>query len=154
MLYCVAVIVSHSTGAQGGGSAAAWWLPSRDPLRWIDFLYFLSYVKLAISVLKYMPQVFLNMQRRSTAGWNIWNVLLDFFGGCLSVLQLLLDCWNTDDWTGISGDPVKFGLGFASMFFDVIFMVQHYVLYPKPEHARSDNGSVSSCGGEEVSMIQ
>jgi cystinosin len=29
----------------------------------------------------------------------------------------------------VIGDPVKFGLGFVSMFFDVIFMVQHYGLY-------------------------
>jgi hypothetical protein len=27
---------------------------------------------------------------------------------------------------GSIGDPVKFGLGFASMFFDVIFFTQHY----------------------------
>ena len=30
---------------------------------------------------------------------------------------------------GISGDPVKFGLGFASMFFDIIFMAQHYICF-------------------------
>jgi hypothetical protein len=33
----------------------------------------------------------------------------------------------------VGGNPVKFGLGFASMFFDVIFAVQHYILYPKAE---------------------
>ncbi len=29
---------------------------------------------------------------------------------------------------GSIGDPVKFGLGFASMFFDVIFFSQHYCM--------------------------
>lgn len=36
-------------------------------------------------------QVVLNYQRQSTVGWNIWNVLLDFEGGLLSLVQLLLD---------------------------------------------------------------
>lgn len=32
----------------------------------------------------------------------------------------------------MTGNPVKFGLGFASMFFDIIFMTQHYILYREP----------------------
>jgi len=27
------------------------------------------------------------------------------------------------------GDPTKFGLGLFSVLFDVLFMIQHYVLY-------------------------
>jgi cystinosin len=45
----------------------------------------------------------------------------------------LYDDWklkhNVDNWGGITGDPVKFGLGLLSIGFDVIFMVQHYILY-------------------------
>ncbi len=37
------------------------------------------------------------------------------------------------DWSPVTGNPVKFGLGSVSMLFDVIFMVQHYVLYPEAE---------------------
>jgi hypothetical protein len=37
------------------------------------------------------------------------------------------------DWSGIVGNPVKFLLGFVSMFFDVIFCVQHYLLYPESD---------------------
>lgn len=29
------------------------------------------------------------------------------------------------DWSAITGNPVKFALGFVSMFFDVIFVGQH-----------------------------
>jgi cystinosin len=36
---------------------------------------------------------------------------------------------NPDDWSGVTGDPVKFGLGFVSIFFDIIFIIQHYVVY-------------------------
>ena len=76
-------------------------------------------MKLFITITKYIPQVVLNYKRQSTEGWSIWNILLDFMGGVLSTLQLVLDCWNIDDWEGIVGDPAKFGLGFVSIIFDV-----------------------------------
>ena len=47
---------------------------------WLDLLTSLSYFKLAISITKYVPQVVLNAKRRSTVGWNIDNVVLDFVG--------------------------------------------------------------------------
>lgn len=55
--------------------------------------------------------------------------MLDFTGGVLSIGQLVLDAYISDDWSGISGDPVKFGLGFLSIAFDLVFITQHYVLY-------------------------
>ncbi|KAI8065552.1 PQ loop repeat-domain-containing protein [Gongronella butleri] len=96
---------------------------------WIDFLYFLSYIKLIISFIKYLPQMWMNYQRKSTIGWSIHNILLDFTGGCLSVAQLILDAAIANDWSGITGAPVKFGLGFVAIGFDLIFMTQHYILY-------------------------
>lgn len=97
----------------------------------ITLLLTLSYLKLTISLTKYAPQAVLNWQRKSTEGWSIHNVLLDFAGGSLSVAQLVMDCTVTSDWSGVQGDPVKFGLGFTSMVFDVVFMIQHYILYPQ-----------------------
>jgi cystinosin len=112
---------------------------------WLDFLYFLSYIKIFVSLIKYLPQVILNMKRKSTVGWSIWNILLDFTGGILSVLQLVLDCASMGDWTGITGNVAKFVLGNVSIFFDVIFMLQHYVLY----HENSRQQSVSSTSEHE-----
>ncbi|CAG8787723.1 11242_t:CDS:2, partial [Dentiscutata erythropus] len=97
--------------------------------QWIDLLYYLSYIKLAISLIKYLPQVYLNFRRKSTVGWSIYNILLDFTGGTLSTFQLFLDAYLTDNWSGISGDLVKLGLGFQSIAFDLVFMTQHYILY-------------------------
>ena len=105
-----------------GGTA----IVSHEALR---ILYALSYCKMAVTFCKYVPQLLLNYRRRSTVGWPIDNILLDFTGGALSTLQLILDCANQQDWSGISGDVVKFGLGVTSMVFDVLFLVQHYVLY-------------------------
>ena len=43
----------------------------------------LSYIKVALTAVKYVPQVWINYKLRSTAGWNIANVLLDLTGGFL-----------------------------------------------------------------------
>eukprot|EP01024_Parvocaulis_polyphysoides_P001439 TRINITY_DN10383_c1_g1_i1.p1 TRINITY_DN10383_c1_g1~~TRINITY_DN10383_c1_g1_i1.p1 ORF type:complete len:378 (-),score=46.01 TRINITY_DN10383_c1_g1_i1:246-1280(-) len=92
-------------------------------------LYVLSSVKLIVSLIKYIPQVWLNYRRKSTVGWSIGNVLLDFTGGILSFGQIFFDSAVENDWNNFTGNPVKFGLGLISIFFDVIFMLQHYVFY-------------------------
>lgn len=101
-----------------------------EKIQWLDYLYMLSYVKVVISIIKYVPQVILNYQRQSTVGWSIWNIILDFSGGMLSDLQLVLDCAAMGDWSGITGNLAKFGLGSVSIIFDLLFMAQHYILYP------------------------
>ena len=129
----------------------------------------------------------MNFRRKSTEGWSIGNVLLDFTGGSFSLLQMFLLAYNnsksiciidlklichklsvhalpvmclnklhdiylllqwavkkrqfiwrkdirsiiSDDWSSIFGDPTKFGLGLFSILFDILFIVQHYVLYRK-----------------------
>jgi len=108
----------------------------------LDYLYLLSYVKIAVTLIKYIPQVILNFRRKSTSGWSIWQILLDFSGGVLSDTQLVLDCWNMGDFSGITGNLAKFFLGSVSIVFDIMFMLQHYVLYP--HHRRSSSMSVSS----------
>lgn len=76
-----------------------------------------------------MPQVLTNYRNKSTDGWSIGQILLDFAGGILSIAQLGIDSYLQQDWSGVTGNPVKFALGNISMFFDVIFIVQHYCLY-------------------------
>ncbi|XP_032672904.1 cystinosin homolog isoform X2 [Odontomachus brunneus] len=98
-------------------------------IQWLDFLYYCSYVKLSITLIKYVPQAFYNYRRKSTVGWSIGNIFLDFTGGILSMLQMILNAYNYDDWESIFGDPTKFGLGFFSVAFDIFFIIQHYVLY-------------------------
>ncbi|CAG5082914.1 Similar to CG17119: Cystinosin homolog (Drosophila melanogaster) [Cotesia congregata] len=98
-------------------------------IKWLDFLYSCSYIKLIITLIKYIPQAFYNFKRKSTVGWSIGNIILDFTGGILSMLQMVLNAYNYDDWKSIFGDPTKFGLGFFSVAFDVLFLLQHYVFY-------------------------
>ncbi|KAJ8668576.1 hypothetical protein QAD02_010239, partial [Eretmocerus hayati] len=98
-------------------------------ITWHRFLEYCSYVKLTITLIKYVPQAFYNYKRQSTVGWSIGNIFLDFIGGTLSMLQMIFDGINYDDFGSIFGDLTKFGLGFFSVAFDVLFLVQHYVLY-------------------------
>ncbi|CRK88704.1 CLUMA_CG002366, isoform B [Clunio marinus] len=109
---------------------------------WLDFLNTCSYIKLAITLIKYVPQAVMNYRRKSTVGWSIGNIILDFTGGLLSMLQMILNSYNYNDWQSIFGDPTKFGLGLFSVLFDIVFMLQHYVFYRKskipPDSSRSD----------------
>lgn len=36
----------------------------------------------------------MNYQRKSTVGWSIGNILLDFTGGMLSMLQMIVNAYN------------------------------------------------------------
>ncbi|XP_027704580.1 cystinosin isoform X1 [Vombatus ursinus] len=101
-------------------------------ISWLQFLFCFSYIKLAVTLIKYFPQACLNFRRKSTEGWSIGNVLLDFTGGFFSLLQMFIQSYNNDEWTLIFGDPTKFGLGMFSIIFDIIFIIQHYCLYRQP----------------------
>lgn len=66
----------------------------------------------------------------------------------MSDLQLLLDCASLGDFTGITGNMAKLGLGLISISFDILFMLQHYVFYagnaslaPESEPLLSDEDS-------------
>ncbi len=102
------------------------------PWTWLDLVQLLGYLKLIITAIKYLPQAWANCRNQSTDGWSIENVLLDFTGGFLSMVQLLMDCVATGDWIGIVDAPGKFGLSILSMSYDIFFMVQHYILYTTP----------------------
>jgi cystinosin len=95
-------------------------------------VYALGYVKLVTVVTKYIPQVWVNYKRKSTVGWSIYPMLLDFAGGVTSLAQLVIDSSLQNNWAGITGNPMKFGLSNITLFFDLIFFYQHYVIYRHP----------------------
>lgn len=43
-----------------------------------------------------------------------------------------------DEWSGLKSNLVKLGLGSVSMFFDILFMIQHYILYPNHEEPQPE----------------
>ena len=105
--------------------------------------------------MKYIPQAWANYQRKSTAGWSINQILLDVLGGVLSIAQLVIDSSLQSDWSGITGNPVKLYLGNITIVFDIVFLVQHYILY-KGNEIEEDGmdwerrGLIGSDDGETV----
>jgi cystinosin len=98
-------------------------------------VYALSYIKILVTTVKYMPQVLTNYRNKSTVGWSIEQILCDFTGGVLSLVQLGIDAYLQHDWSGVTGNPVKLALGNLAVFYDIIFFIQHWWLY------RDSNGS-------------
>ena len=117
----------------GFGSSLMWVLVWADRIMLLDALYSLSFLKVVISVIKYLPQAIHNYNRKSTVGWSVENIILDSTGGIFSIMQVIVDGTLIGDWSAITGNPVKFCLGLTSLVFDAVFLVQHYVLYKDSE---------------------
>lgn len=104
---------------------------------------YLGFMKAIISLIKYIPQVRLNHIRRSTEGWSIFNIFMDFTGGAFSFLQNLIDTL-THCGSVIKHNEtfllniVKYCVSIIAMFFDIIFLIQHYCLYKNDRDAKLD----------------
>lgn len=97
----------------------------------LDFLYYVSSIKLVITVLKYLPQMALHFFIKDTSGFSIGAIFCDFTGGMFSLLQLVIQAVFIDGQpAGIWANPAKLGLSLLTLGFDLIFMFQRYVLYP------------------------
>ncbi|KAH7052223.1 L-cystine transporter-like protein [Macrophomina phaseolina] len=138
----IIVLTVWAESSDGGYDPSGW--------AWIDVIYAVGYVKLVVTVVKYVPQVWLNFKRKSTVGFSIGGMLLDFSGGILSNLQLIIDSSLEADWSGITGNPVKFGLANVSIIFDVIFIIQHYILY---RHVREIDETDEENAGERRALL-
>jgi len=100
-----------------------------------------------VTLVKYIPQAWLNFKRKSTEGWSICNILLDFSGGILSLAQLIVDAAHKGDYGLVVDNPVKLALSLFSIGFDLLFIVQHYYIYAP---VSSKNAAVTD---EEQSQI-
>eukprot|EP00808_Paulinella_micropora_P005603 g10654.t1 len=89
----------------------------------------LGYIKILISIIKYVPQAWLNYTRKSTVGWSIGNILLDLTGGVLSFAQEFADAYRQNDWSLFTHNVPKLLLALVSVGFDLLFITQHYCLY-------------------------
>ena len=86
----------------------------------------LGYGKLVISFVKYSPAVYWNWKRKSTKGWSIFNIILDLVGGGTSLASGSISIENGLNVT-------KLFLAILTVMYDMIFVVQHYVLYRKKD---------------------
>lgn len=82
--------------------------------------------------------MWLNFKRKSTEGFHIGGVLLDFGGGVLSLLQMDLYCIIEHSNDQLTGNIPKMALAVATLLFNIILIWQHYVFYLGNEHSSSE----------------
>jgi cystinosin len=66
---------------------------------WLDYFYLLSFVKIAVTMIKYIPQVVLNYQRKSTLGWS------EYLRVCKQVSKSLIRSNTPDAFVRHLADP-------------------------------------------------
>jgi len=123
-----------------------------QPTQTFNMIVYFGYLKLTVTLLKYIPLVYWNYKRQSTEGFSVKAILCDFTGGTFSIGQNLIDL--LDGTTPII-NPIKFGLGIVTMGYDSYLMLQHYVFYKESElpgkisllSARRKNSSYGSFDG-------
>ncbi|KAL0898225.1 hypothetical protein Bca101_082186 [Brassica carinata] len=95
------------------------------------------HLQVGMTCVKYIPQAKMNFTRKSTVGWSIGNILLDFGGGLANYLQMVIQSIDQNSWVNFYGNIGKTLLSLISIFFDILFMFQHYVLYPEKKASKS-----------------
>ncbi|XP_058739437.1 cystinosin homolog [Vicia villosa] len=97
---------------------------------WLWLLNVFNSIQVLMTTIKYIPQVSMNFLRKSTDGFSIGNILLDFSGGIANYGQMVVQSIDQDSWVNFYGNIGKVLLSLVSVSFDIIFIIQHYVLYP------------------------
>lgn len=105
--------------------------PSKAPIKLLDVAELLGFVKVCMSTSKHIPQLIYNQQRKSTKGWAINSTILDITGGLLSLSQLFMDAYINNDIESVLGNTSKLSLALVSMIFDILFLIQHFILFPE-----------------------
>jgi len=114
-------------------------LTAFEKMNLLLLIYFYSYIQIVVSCIRYIPQILLNYRRKSTDGWSIGYVLFNFIGGILSIIQMFFLAFNYDDWSSLLGSITKLALGILTIGFNVVFIIQHYILYKNTSKQQSDD---------------
>lgn len=113
----------------------------KNQMQYVELALNLAYIKIFISFVKYIPQLYHNYSRHSCLGFSIVQIWLDFSGGTFAVLQLFLDNYidnhHSFKWQEILHNKGKLGLSLVTFFFDFCFLLQYYIIYK--EHLSHKN---------------
>ncbi|XP_052194988.1 cystinosin homolog [Diospyros lotus] len=102
---------------------------------WLWLVSCFNTLQVVMTVIKYIPQAIMNFRRKSTVGFSIGNILLDLFGGLANYGQMAVQSIDQNSWVNFYGNIGKTLLSLVSIFFDLLFILQHYVLYPAKKTA-------------------
>lgn len=97
---------------------------------WLWLISVFNTIQVIMTVIKYIPQAVMNFRRKSTDGFSIGNILLDLLGGFTNYGQMAVQSIDQKSWVNFYGNIGKTLLSLVSIFFDILFIIQHYVLYP------------------------
>lgn len=99
----------------------------------LDWAVTLSYFKIMMSCIKYIPQLLHNRRRMSVVGFSIFTIFLDLSGSILSTFQLFLDSYiatGSLTWDVMVNNSGKLGLSVITFVFDACFIYQ-WLIYDK-----------------------
>ncbi|CAM8993076.1 unnamed protein product [Rhodiola kirilowii] len=101
--------------------------------KWLWLVSVFNSIQVTMTIIKYTPQAFMNFRRKSTDGFSIGNIILDLCGGVANYAQMAMQSIDQHSWVNFSGNIGKTLLSLISVAFDLLFIIQHYVLYPAPK---------------------
>ncbi|PWA34522.1 lysosomal cystine transporter [Artemisia annua] len=96
---------------------------------WLWLISCFNMLQVFMTVIKYIPQAYMNFRRKSTSGFSIGNILLDLLGAIANYGQMTVQSIDQHSWVNFYGNVGKALLSLISIFFDLLFIVQHSVLY-------------------------
>ncbi|BAU01585.1 hypothetical protein VIGAN_11085000 [Vigna angularis var. angularis] len=102
-------------------------LPSQS---WLWLVSIFNIIQAIMTFIKYFPQTLLNFLRKSTDGFSIGTVLLDFSGGVFNYSQMAVQSIDQGSWVNFYGNIGKVLISLVTISYDSILMCQHYVVYP------------------------
>ncbi|KAI7756602.1 hypothetical protein M8C21_032373 [Ambrosia artemisiifolia] len=111
---------------------------------WLWLVSCFSTLQVVMTVIKYIPQAIMNFRRKSTVGFSIGNILLDLGGGLANYGQMAVQSIDQNSWVNFYGNIGKTLLSLVSIFFDLLFILQHYVLYPARKTVKSPSPDMLS----------
>lgn len=81
--------------------------------------------------ISYIPQYVLIYRNKTTFGWSMGAVWLEFFASTFGIVQLAIDHYDLNTETGFWADLNygKFFLNLVGATSGLVFFVQHYVIY-------------------------
>ncbi|KAG8384913.1 hypothetical protein BUALT_Bualt04G0167600 [Buddleja alternifolia] len=106
---------------------------------WFWLISCFNTVQVVMTIIKYIPQAIMNFRRKSTIGFSIGSILLDFIGGLTNYCQMAVQSIDQNSWVNFYGNIGKTMISLVSIFFDILSMVQHYVLYRSKKTVNSSN---------------
>ncbi|GKT35551.1 Lysosomal cystine transporter like protein [Aduncisulcus paluster] len=96
-------------------------------------LQILGFIKIIVTITKYIPQAILNYRRKTTYGFAISNIMLDLGGSITQFVQMVLDCVDAHSTSPMFGNIPKFCLSLVPFVYDTLLIIQFCMYGTEPE---------------------